>query len=252
MQGGNPGAFATAWPGDPSELLWQIRLFHSFLWASGGAYSDFYIHHIDHLCWLKNAWPVKAQGLGGRHYRKDWEGKRCVDQNFDWYSVEYTFDDGTKMLMDGRCISECNDIYSSYAHGTKGMAIVARSGDCQPPSTTFTGQKTQRSQQLWTSQTVPDQDNPYQNEWNDLMEAIRNDKPYSEAEYGVQASLVTSMGRMAAHTGQEITYDQMLNSKHEYAPDVDKLTMSSPPPLKAGADGKYPIPMPGILKDREF
>ena len=50
------------------------------------------------------------------------------------------------------------------------------------------------------------------------------------------------MGRMAAHTGQVITYDQILNLDHEFAPNVDKLTMDSPAPLPAGPDGKYPVP----------
>src|SRR2546427_5836151 len=85
-------AFSEKWPGKPSELLWQISRFHSFLWASGGCYSDFYIHHIDHLCWMKNAWPVKAQGLGGRHYRNSPDGDPWIDQNFDSYAVEYTFE----------------------------------------------------------------------------------------------------------------------------------------------------------------
>ena len=84
------------------------------------------------------------------------------------------------------------------------------------------------------------------------MDAIRNDKPYNEAKRGVEASLVTSMGRMAAHTGQEITFDDMLNCEHEFAPDVDKLTMDSPAPLKADKDGKYPMPEPGIKKNREY
>ena len=63
---------------------------------------------------------------------------------------------------------------------------------------------------------TPDEANPYQNEWNDLVDAIRNDKPYNEVKRGVEASLVTSMGRMAAHTGREITFEQMLNCDHEY------------------------------------
>jgi hypothetical protein len=84
------------------------------------------------------------------------------------------------------------------------------------------------------------------------MDAIRNDKPYNEVPFGVQASVVTSMGRMAAHTGQEITYDQMLNHPHEYAPGIDKWTNDSPPPVVADKDGKYPVPMPGFKKDREF
>lgn len=247
MHGPVGSAFSEKWPGDPSELLWQIRRFHSFLWASGGCYSDFYIHHIDHLCWMKNAWPVKAQGVGARHYRGD-----NVDQNFDNYAVEYTFADGTKMYMDGRCVSGCNSIYSSYAHGTKGSAIVSSSGDCGLPAVTFKGTGFDRENAIWRSRVDPKERDPYLNEWNDLVDAIRDDKPYNEAKRGVEASLVTSMGRMAAHTGQEITFEQMLNHEHEYAPDVDKLTMDSPPPLKSDADGKYPIPLPGIIKDREY
>ena len=60
------------------------------------------------------------------------------------------------------------------------------------------------------------------------------------------------MGRMAAHTGQEITYDDMLNCEHEFAPEVDKLTLSSAAPLVADKDGKYPAPMPGITQKREY
>ena len=128
MHGPVGSAFSEKWPGEPSELLWQIKRFHSFLWASGGCFSDFYIHHIDHLCWMKNAWPVKAQALGGRHYRENF-----VDQNFDSYSVEYTFADGAKLYMDGRCVTGCASIYSSYAHGSKGMAIVSKASDCRLP-----------------------------------------------------------------------------------------------------------------------
>ncbi len=94
--------------------------------------------------------------------------------------------------------------------------------------------------------------NPYQLEWDDLIEAIRNDKPYNEVKRGAEASLVTSMGRMAAHTGQIVTYEEMLNCDHEFAPDVDKLTMDSPAPLLADADGKYAVPEPGVKKNREY
>ena len=127
MHGPVGHAFQTKWPGgDPNELLWQVKHFHGFLWASGGCFNDFYIHHVDQLCWMKNAWPVKAQALGGRHYKTDPQGEPYVDQNLDTYSVEYTFADGSKTYMDGRCINGCNDIYSSYAHGSKGMAIIAK------------------------------------------------------------------------------------------------------------------------------
>jgi len=245
-------AFSTRWPGDSSELLWQIQHFHSFLWASGGCYSDFYIHHLDHLCWMKNAWPIKAQSLGGRHYKETHDGKPYVDQNFDSYAVEYTFEDGAKMYMDGRCMNGCNDIYSSYAHGSKGIAVVSKSSDCGFPSMTFKGQNMQRSNMIWQSPVIQGQQDPYLNEWNDLMEAIRGNKPYNEAKRGIEASLVSSMGRMAAHTGQEITFEDMLNCEHEFAPDLSKFDMGSPAPLVADANGRYPIPMPGINRKREY
>ena len=87
---------------------------------------------------------------------------------------------------------------------------------------------------------------------NALTAAIRNNTPYNEVKRGVEASVVTSMGRMAAHTGQEITFDQMLNHSHEYAPGVDKLTMDSPSPLMPNSSGKYPVPQPGVIKNREY
>jgi len=249
-----PLGFFSSLPKPPgiSDLLYQVQRFHSFIWASGGNYSDFYIHIVDHQCWMKNDWPVKAQALGGRHYRQSPEGVTYVDQNFDTYSVEYTYADGSKFFLDGRCIMGCNDIYSSYAHGSKGIAVVSKSGDCGMPSSIHKGQDPTRSNMIWESKVSREERDPYQNEWNDLVDAIRNDKPYNEVERGVKGSLVTSLGRMAAHTGQEVTYEQILNSDHEMAPDLDKLTMDSPAPLRANSEGRYPIPEPGIVKDREY
>jgi predicted dehydrogenase len=236
-------------PGNMKEIEYQIRRFHSFLWASGGCFSDFYIHHIDHLCWMKNDWPISAQALGGRHYRTAADGTPWVDQNLDTYSVEYTFKDGSKFYFDGRCMDGADTIYHSCVHGTKGLAIASKVNDCGAPSSIYKGQKEDPANQLWISK---DNSNPYQNEWDDLMAAIRQDKPYNEVENGVNTSLVTSMGRMAAHTGRTITYDAMLNCQHEFAPGLDKLTDSSPSPLQANAKGLYPVPMPGITVDREY
>jgi predicted dehydrogenase len=237
-------------PADITDLDYQVRRFHSFLWASGGNYSDFYIHVIDHLGWLKGAWPIKAQALGGRHYKTGPDGRPWVDQNFDTYSVEYTFADGSKFFFDGRCMNGATEIYNSALHGTKGMAIASRWGDCGGPSATYSGgQNPDPSKLIWQSQ---DRSNPYQNEWDELVDAIRANKPYNEVKRGVEASLVTSLGRMAAHTGIEISYDDILNSEHEMAPGLDTLTSQSPAPLQPDANGRYPQPEPGIKTKREY
>jgi predicted dehydrogenase len=249
-----PVGFFSSPPKPPGiiEVLYQVQRFHSFLWASGGNFSDFYIHIIDHQCWMKNAWPVKAMALGGRHYRMGPGGVPYVDQNFDVYAVEYTYADGSTFTFGGRCMTGCSEIYSSFAHGSKGMAIVSRSGDCGMPSSIYKGQKPEDSSLLWESKVNANEGNPYVNEWMDLVEAIRNDQPYNEIQRGAEASLVTSMGRMAAHTGRVVTFDEILNSTHEFAPNIANLSADGPAPLMADANGRYPVPQPGIVTEREY
>jgi predicted dehydrogenase len=254
MKGPEATAFSQPRPKDEtSELLWQIKRFHSFLWLSGGCYSDFYIHNIDECCWMKDAWPIKAQALGGRHFRR-LPGQKAdnVDQNFDSYSVEYTFADGSKLLFDGRCMPNCNQEFASYAHGSKNSAVISSNSHSPARCKIYKGQllDQQKGEILWKG--PKDEPNPYQLEWEHLLEAIKQDQPYNEATRGAQASLVASMGRMAAHTGQVITYDQILNNEHEFAPNVDQLTLDSPAPIQAGADGKYPVPEPGVKTKREY
>ena len=242
--GPTASAFSKKKPDNMSELMYQISRFHSFLWLSGGAFSDFLIHNIDECCWMKNAWPVEAKGYGGRHYRGDY-----IDQNFDSYTTEYTFADGTKLILEGRCMEGAATEFASYAHGSKGSAIISKSGHWPSGATIFKGHKMVDSEAVWKGE---DKVNPYQGEWDHFMNAIRQDKPYNEAKRGAEASLVTSMGRMACHTGRVITYDEILNGDHEFAPTVDQLVLDGPSPLPADAEGKYPVPAPGINKKREY
>ncbi len=233
-------------PEEVSHLLYQVKRFHSFLWASGGSYSDFYIHNINESCWMKNDWPIRAQATGGRHYRG-----QSVDQNFDSYSVEYTFSDGAKLFLQGRCIDGCHNEFASYAHGTRGSAVISTSSHTPAKCRIYSGQDIDNKDQLSWAFPQPEP-NPYQLEWNHLIEAIREDKPFNEVKRGAEASLVTSMGRMAAHTGRVVSYEDALNGDHEFAPGIDQLSMNSPAPLNAGEDGKYPVPQPGLLGAREY
>ena len=233
----------------------QIRLFHAFLWASGGVFSDYYIHQIDECCWMKGAWPVEAMAIGGRHYRGN-----SLDQNFDVYAVEYTYPDGTKLFFDGRNMPGVHNEFASYIHGSKGSAVVSTSSHTPGRTRIYKGQKIPR---IDGRQPIPQDESlvwsfpqpeisPYDWEWEDLIAAIREDKPYNEVKRGAEASMVASMGRLAAHTGQLVTFDQMLNHEHEFAPGVDKLTLDGPAPLRLGPDGRYPVPQPGINKTREY
>jgi predicted dehydrogenase len=230
---------------DVSDLCFQIRSFQGFLWAGGGAFGDFYIHQIDECSWMKNAWPIRAQGIGGRHYRGD-----AVDQNFDNYAVDYSFPDGTRLSLYGRSMNGCCDEFASYAHGPKGLAVISSSWHMPGKCRIYKSHNLMKDDLVWA---FPQPEaNPYQLEWDDLIDAIRQDKAYNEAKRGAEANLVTNMGRMAAHTGRVITWNDMLNCPHELAPDVAKLTLDSSSPLPPGSDGKYPVPQPGITTQREY
>jgi predicted dehydrogenase len=252
---GGPGGTAPPKPEGISELMYQISRFHAFLWLSGGVFSDYYIHQIDEVSWMKGSWPVEAQAVGGRHYRGN-----SLDQNFDVYNVQYTYADGTVFHFDGRNMTGTHNEFASYLHGTKGSAVVTTDSHTPGKCRIYSGQKIPR---VTGRQPIPQdptlvwaypqpEHSPYDFEWEDLIAAIREDKPYNEVKRGAEASMVASMGRLAAHTGQLVTFDQMLNHEHEFAPDADKLTLDGPSPLKLGPDGKYPVPEPGIKKTREY
>lgn len=246
MAGPTASAAVPPKPEGISDLMYQIKQFHGFLWLSGGAVSDFLIHNIDESCWIKNAWPIEAKASGGRHYRGDF-----IDQNFDTYSIEYTFEDGAKLFVNGRTIAGCHSEFASYAHGSKGLGVISSQSHWPSKARIYKGQNADKANLAW-EYPQPERHNPYEAEWEHLIAAIRADEPYNEVERGCMASLVTSMGRMAAHTGQVITLDKMMNCEHEFAPGIDKLTLDSESPLKPNAEGKYPIPYPGLIKNREY
>ncbi|MGE5297358.1 MAG: Gfo/Idh/MocA family protein [Solirubrobacterales bacterium] len=241
------GRAAAVGPKKPNmdELKWQIRSFHSWIWASGGVYSDFYIHQIDELSWMKGAWPISAHALGGRQVRGD-----AVDQNFDNYAIEYTYPDGCRLFYQGRNMAGCKNEFASYVHGTKGSAVVSTSGHTPGKVRTYKTHLIEGAEPIW--RYPQPEASPYQLEWDDLIDAIRNNKPYNEAKRGAEASLVASMGRMAAHTGNPVTFEQILNCPHEMAPNVDKFADGYPAPLKPNAQGQYPQPQPGVVIDREY
>jgi predicted dehydrogenase len=228
-------------PEGMSELLWQIRRFHNFLWASGGVFSDYCIHHIDEVCMMKEGWPVVADAVGGRHYKG-----RISDQNFDAYAVEYTFDDGVKFFYESRLMNNCRQHFGVYGQGSKGAFTISTSGHSPARPTIYTSQRMAKDAIRWTAdQPEP---SPYRREWDHFVAAIVADEPYNEAVRGAEASLVTAMGRFSAHVGRPVTFQEMLDCPEDLTAGVEHLTMESPAPIVADADGRYPVPNPGTSK----
>ena len=221
---------------DVSELGHQIRNYSCYTWLNGSFFLDWLIHNLDICCWIKGAWPVSAQGQGGRQTRTE------ADQLFDHYAVEYTFADGTRLMAQGRGMTGCWEFFGVVAHGSKGSAIL---GEGQSMPRIFKGYQPTPSSQIWKP-ARGQYKNPYQVEHDLLFAAIRQDKPYNETEFSAKAAMAGILGRMAAESGREITWDQALASNLELAPGLDNYTMSSQPPVVPDAQGRYPIAMPGF------
>ena len=224
-------------PPGTSELAHQIRNYSSFTWLNGSFILDWLIHNIDVCCWCKNAWPVSAQGQGGRQVRTQ------PDQLFDHYSVEYTFPDGTRLLAQGRHMDNCWGFFGDIIHGSKGSAVL---GEGIPKPRIFKGHLQTSENVIWEYDGP--RHNAYQNEHDLLFEAIRKDIPYNEAERSAYAAMAGILGRMAAESGRMITWEQAMASNLELAPGLDHYTIESDPPVMPNTQGHYPVAMPGQTK----
>ena len=228
-----------ALPKDANELIFQLQHPNSFTWVSSGFFIDWHCHNIDVACWTKGAWPIWAQGMGGRCYEQ-------AGNQFDHYTVEYTFADGTKLFAFSRHMNGCWNTYSDYAHGSQGSAVIMASLG-EPKPKIYKSHNMVAKELLWQ---YPEPDcNPYHAEWQVLLDAIRQNKRHNEARRAGEADVAALMGRMATHTGQFITWDEALNSNFQFVNDIDNMTFETPAPIHSGPNGIYPAPQPGITKE---
>ena len=222
---------------DVTEMGHQIRNYHSYTWVNGSFLLDWLIHNLDVCCWCKDAWPISAQGQGGRQVRTD------PDQLFDHYSVEYTFPDGTRMQAQGRHMDNCWGFFGDIIHGTKGSAVLGE-GIAHPRI--FKDYLQTPENQIWLYEGP--RHNGYQHEHDLLFDAIRKDKPHNETERCAYAAMTGILGRMAAESGQMITWEQAMASELVLAPGLEDYTMDSDPPVMPDEKGQYPVAMPGRTK----
>jgi hypothetical protein len=210
------------------------------------------VHQIDECCWLKDAWPVSAHGVGGRITNSP-----DYSQNHDSYSIEYTFADGTKAMVVGRYIPKCYNEFATFVHGTKCAAQF--SGDIHAPTVhTYNDQRVARDNINWNYGYKTDRswstryrgaESPWQEEWNVLLAAIRNDRPHNEAQRAAYSDLAAIMGRAAVHSGKVVTWDEAMASNFQFCPNIDTLNENSPAPVLADAQGRYAPPIPGVWKE---
>lgn len=209
-----------------TELEYQLRNWRYFNWLWAGSPAGLQIHNTDIVNWVKGSYPVRAQGIGGR---SSLSGPDCGDI-FDHFFIEYEYGDGTKLNSQIRHISGTWNKGGAYFQGTSGTASLQG------------GIKDLNGERIWRNSNK-DSENAYQVEHDVFFAAIRNNTPHNDTEWGAMSTMTTIMGRMAAHSGKMVEWDEALNSELVLAPA--HLDWNSEPPAKPDKDGNYPVPMPG-------
>jgi predicted dehydrogenase len=211
-----------------AEMHYQIRNWYYFTWLSGDHIVEQHVHDLDVINWLKNAHPVRANGMGGREVRKGPD----YGEIFDHHAVEFDYADGSKLMSFCRHIPNCWNSFAEYAHGTKGYADIEGHGR----SVIYVdGQEPLR----WNR----DRDG-HQVEQDDFFAALLANEPYNEGDYGATSTMTAIMGRMATYSGRVVTWGEAFNSQLDLSPAA--LDFDAEVPVKPGPDGIYACAVPGV------
>jgi predicted dehydrogenase len=202
-----------------SEMEYQMRNWYYYTWLSGDFNVEQHVHSLDKAAWIKrDAPPARATGLGGRQVRVEPKWGNV----YDHFAVVYEYDDGTRLFANCRQIAGCSNDVSDHLIGTKGRAEMMKA--------------VIEGEQPWRYRGA--KPNMYEQEHRAMFAAIRSANPINNGVYMATSTMLAVMGRMAAYTGQTLTWEQCLNSAEDL----------SPPKYEWGDLAVAPVAMPGLTK----
>jgi predicted dehydrogenase len=202
-----------------SDLEFKMRNWIYYNWLSGDHIAEQAVHSLDMMSWaMGDKMPVKATGTGGRQVRVE-----------DIYGNVYEYENGAKGFHFSRQQQGCSNSYAVEIAGTNGQAII----DCSRRRHEIIGQNS------WKYRGA--ENDMYQTEHDELFASIRNGNPVNDGEYMANSSMLAIWGRMAAYSGQTITWDEAINSDQKLGPEIDQFSW----------DLNFPDPAvakPGLMK----
>jgi predicted dehydrogenase len=208
-----------------SDMEWQLRNWNYFTWLSGDHFVEPLVHNLDVMNWVLGTHPAKAvSGLGGRQVRTD----EKFGNIFDHFAVEFEYPGGVSMFSQCRQINGCQGKVQEFVMGTQGVS------NCVD----YIGPK---NGEPWTvSKRKKDElgDDPYVQEHLNLIASIQAGNPINDAQAVAESTLTGIMGREAVYSGQEVTWEDVMQSSLRLGPEEYQF-------------GPYPTPpvaMPGIYR----
>jgi predicted dehydrogenase len=182
-----------------SDMEWQVRNWLYFTWLSGDHIVEQHVHNIDVANWALQSHPEKALGVGGRQARTD----PVYGHIFDHFGIEFQYPSGARVFSMCRQQEGTPSRVGEHIIGTKG---------------TSDGHSKIEGETNWTYEG--EDVNPYVQEHADLIASIREGEPLNEGQRVAESVLTAIMGREAAYTGQEVTWDEVLNAEMDLGPET--------------------------------
>jgi myo-inositol 2-dehydrogenase / D-chiro-inositol 1-dehydrogenase len=208
-------------PSGMGDLEWQIRNWYNFVWLSGDGFVEQACHSVDKVAWaMEDQPPLKAVAVGGRQTPNN------AGNIYDHMFVVYEYPDEVRAFLGQRQIGNTYTENSDYLIGSAGWGKIP---GWQAPHL--------KGKEVWRYKG-PKTD-MYQQEHNELFASIRCGKLINDGERMAQSTLMGIMGRMAAYTGQEITWEQAMSSQEKLVPDELDWKMKL---------DIAPMAMPGVTK----
>jgi myo-inositol 2-dehydrogenase/D-chiro-inositol 1-dehydrogenase len=192
---------ASTRPAGMSDTEWQIRNWYNFVWLCGDSLVEQAVHSVDKVAWAMNDEPpVSCVGVGGRTIPA--EGGNI----YDHFEVNYLYPNGVRATVANRQIENCYNENADYLLGSEGTCTLGRG-----PKPRIEG----KTNWTWNGQPY----DMYQREHDVLFASLRKNAPVNDGKRLATSTLLAIMGRMAAYTGQQVTWDQALNSQEKLVPE---------------------------------
>jgi len=227
----NDGVWVRPRTSEQTEMEYQMRNWYYFVWLCGDHITEQHIHNLDVINWALDAYPVSAQGLGGREVRKG----KDYGQIFDHHYVEFHYGNGTVLNSQCRHQKGTASKVDELLIGSKGKVYCdeARITDLKG-NTIYQFDKKNENQ-------------PYQTEHDELFAAIaKGEYKFWDAERGARSSMTSILGRMATYSGQIVPWDKAINSGINIMPA--NYAWDAAAPVVPDAQGNYPVAVPGVTK----
>ncbi len=221
---------------DWTDMMYHMRNWYNFTWLSGDFNVEQHVHFLDVCAWvMKDRYPVKAIGMGGRTVLSGAE----YGNIYDHFSIVYEYASGAKLVSNTRQHPKTKGDMSAHVLGTRGRSILSERTN---------GLTIRTDKDDWVYEGPGNE--MYQAEHNELFASIRSGKPVNNGEYMSYSTLLAIMGRMAAYTGQEITWKMALESKEDLFRGVLGAKPDDPMPAYDWSTKLVhpPVSLPGVAK----